>query len=211
MKIALIEDETLIRETLQELLQIHYETDSFECIKDFLKTDNYYDIIIGDINLPDGNLLNELKKYPKLVENSLLIIISAEGNIENIKKSFELGAIDFLKKPFEFEELLLRIERFIKNKKDIKLDENILYSPSKKVLIINNKTIDLSMKEAAFLELLIEKKGAYVSFNEIEAKIWGQPIVPNTLAALVKRLRKKLSKNIIESKRYLGYKLITSS
>ena len=210
MKIALIEDEPLIRETLQELLQTEYKTESFENIKEFLKTDKKFDIIVGDINLPDGNLLNELKKFPQLTEGTLLIIISADGNIENIKKSFDLGAVDFIKKPFEFEELLLRIERFVKNKKDIKLSDNIFYSPSKKVLIVDNETVNLTLKESAFLELLIEKNGAYATFGEIENKVWGEPIVPNTLAALVKRLRKKLKKDLIESKRYLGYRLIKS-
>ncbi len=210
MKIALIEDEPLIRETLHELLQTEYETQSFENIRDFFKTDKKFDIIVGDINLPDGNLLNELKKFPHLIENSLLIIISGDGQLENIKKSFDLGAVDFIKKPFEFEELLLRIERFVKNKKDIKISENIIYSPSKKVLIVDNEIVELTFKESAFLELLIEKNGAYATFGEIENKVWGEPIVPNTLAALVKRLRKKLKKDIIESKRYLGYRLIKS-
>ena len=207
MKIALIEDEDLIRDALYELLKIEFETDSFKSLKEFLKNKQKYDIIVGDINLPDGNLLNELRKHPYLIENSLLIIISGEGNIKNIKESFEIGAVDFIKKPFEFEELLLRIKRFIKNKTDIKLTENIIYSPSKKILIVDNQIVDLTLKEAKFLELLIEKKGAYASFEEIEQKVWGEPIVKNTLAALVKRLRKKLKTDLIESKRYLGYRL----
>jgi len=210
LRIALIEDEDLIRESVHEFLNYEYETHSFKSISDFLNKNEKYDIIVGDIYLPDGNLLNELKKHPHLTDNSLLIIISGVGNIENIKKSFEIGALDFIKKPFEIEELLIRIKRFTTNKQDIKLDENIFYSPSQKCLIIEDKKIDLTFKESKFLELLIEKKGTYASFEEIERTVWGEPIVPNTLAALIKRLRKKLTKNIIESKRYLGYRLIQS-
>ena len=210
MKIAIIEDEELIRESLKELLELQFQTDTFKTIKEFLKNDQTYDIIIGDINLPDGNLLEELKKHPNMVKDSLLIIISGMTDIENIKKSFEIGALDFIKKPFEFEELLVRINRFIK-KNDIQLSENIYYSPSKKILKVNGEIVDLTFKESKFLELLIEKKGAYATFEEIESYVWGEPIVPNTLAALVKRLRKKLKKDIIESKRYLGYRLILSS
>ena len=209
MKIAIIEDENLIRDTLTELLSTEYEVKSFKSIKEFLTNDTYFDVIIGDINLPDGNLLNEISKRPKLIENSLLIVISGMGHIENIKKSFELGAVDFLKKPFEFEELLIRINRFTK-KRNIKLSDNIYYSPAQKSLIVDGKTIELSAKEIKFLELLIEKKDSYVSFKEIENKVWNEPILPNTLAALVKRLRKKIGKDLIESKRYLGYKLTSS-
>jgi len=210
VKIAIIEDEELIRESLKELLELQFQTDTFKTIKEFLKNDQTYDIIIGDINLPDGNLLEELKKHPNMVKDSLLIIISGMTDIENIKKSFEIGALDFIKKPFEFEELLVRINRFIK-KNDVQLSENIYYSPSKKILKVNGEIVDLTFKESKFLELLIEKKGAYATFEEIESYVWGEPIVPNTLAALVKRLRKKLKKDIIESKRYLGYRLILSS
>jgi len=209
LKIAIIEDENLIRDTLTELLSTEYEVKSFKSIKEFLTNDTHFDVIIGDINLPDGNLLNEISKRPKLIENSLLIVISGMGHIENIKKSFELGAVDFLKKPFEFEELLIRINRFTK-KRNIKLSDNIYYSPAQKSLIVDGKTIELSAKEAKFLELLIEKKDSYVSFKEIENKVWNEPILPNTLAALVKRLRKKIGKDLIESKRYLGYKLTSS-
>lgn len=210
MKIAVIEDEELIRDSLKELLELEFPTDTFKSIKEFLKTDKKYDVIIGDIYLPDGNLLAELNKHPNLIKESLLIIISGAGDIENIKKSFEIGAVDFVKKPFEFEEILLRINRFIK-KSDIKLSDNIYYSPSKKSLIVDDNIIELTFKESKFLELLIEKNGAYATFKEIEAYVWGEPIVPNTLAALVKRIRKKLNKDLIESKRYLGYRLIMSS
>ena len=207
LKIALIEDDSFIRETLHKLLETDYKVKSFDNLKQFLKTEEKFDIIIGDINLPDGNLLNELSKFPNIIENTLLLVISGKNDIENIRKSFAIGAVDFLKKPFEFEELLIRIERFIKNKKSIKLSENISYLPLNKTLIINNKHIELTLKESKFLELLIEKKGTFVSFEEIERTVWGEPILPNTLAALVKRLRKKLGKDLIESKRLLGYKL----
>jgi len=211
LKLALIEDESLTREMLYKLLKNEYEVKSFENLEQFLKTEEKFDIIIGDINLPDGNLLEKLLKFPNITENSLLIIISGDGTIENIKKSFEIGAVDFLKKPFEFEELIIRIERFIKNKKKIKLATNIYYNPLNKTIITDNKTVELTFKESKFLELLIEKKGIFVSFEEIERKVWGEPIFPNTLAALVKRLRKKLGKDLIESKRLLGYKLKMSS
>ena len=209
MKIALIEDELDLKDAIQTLLELEgYDLDGYKNLTEFLKSDILYDIIIADINLPDGNFLDEFAKHPLLYDKSLVIIISGNHNLENIKKSFELGAIDFLKKPFEIEELIIRIQRFENRNKNIKLSDNIIYRSKDKTLLINNKEIPLTQKESKFLDILISKKGSYVSFYELERKIWDEPIQPNTLAALVKRVRKKLnSSDIIISKRNLGYKI----
>jgi len=209
MKIALIEDDKNLHFAIKNLLELeNYKTDSFYSIKDFLKTDSIFDIIIADISLPDGNFLEEMKKHPSIKKDSKFIIISAHTEIENIKKAFNLGAIDFVKKPFEIEELILRIERFTQKEDFIQITENFLFYPKEYLLKYNNQITSLTKKEAKLLELLINKK-TYVTFKEIENYVWNEPITPNTLAATVKRLRKKLpKKDLIISKRNLGYKFV---
>jgi len=211
MKIALIEDEKDLNFAITSLLEIeNYSIDSFNSIKEFFKNlNNNYDIVIADISLPDGNFLEELNKHPDIKENSKFIIISGHTQIENIKKAFKLGAIDFVKKPFEIEELILRIERFSKKDDFIKIDENLLFYPNEYLLKHNNEIINLTAKESKLLELLLDKK-TFVKFEEIENYVWNEPIMPNTLAATVKRLRKKLPLHLsIISKRNLGYKIVT--
>jgi len=210
MKIALIEDEKDLNFAIKQLLEIeNYIIESFYSIKDFFKQINKkYDIIIADISLPDGNFLEELNKHPSIKENSKFIIISAHTQIENIKKAFKLGAIDFIKKPFDIEELILRIERFSKKEDFIKIKENLYFNTKEYLLKYCNNIINLTKKESKLLEFLLEKK-AFAKFEEIENYVWNEPIVPNTLAATVKRLRKKLPENIkIISKRNLGYKIV---
>jgi len=211
MKIALIEDDRNLHFAIKNLLKLeNYKTDSFYSIKDFLKTDSIFDIIIADISLPDGNFLEEMKKHPSIKKDSKFIIISAHTEIENIKKAFNLGAIDFVKKPFEIEELILRIERFTQKEDFIQITQDFLFYPNEYLLKYNEQSVSLTEKEAKLLELLINKK-TYVTFKEIENYVWNEPITPNTLAATVKRLRKKLpKKDMIISKRNLGYKFVIS-
>jgi len=209
MKIALIEDEIYLNDAIKMLLEYEdgFYVDSYKNIKDFLKNiKEHYDLIIADINLPDGNFLQELAKY-KIAENSKVIIISSYGELENLKKAFDLGAEDFIKKPFEYEELILRIKRLFKTKKT-KITENILYDPESKMLITPKEKSFLTKKEAKLLELLLNNKGKFVPIETISNHVWNEKTSPNTIAALVKRLRAKLNdKSLIISKREIGYML----
>ena len=209
MNIALIEDDKNLHFAIKNLLELEkYKTYSFYSIKEFLKNDKNFDIVIADISLPDGNFLEELKKHPSIKKNSKFIVISGYTEIENIKKAFNLGAVDFIKKPFDIEELILRIERFSKKEDYIKIKENFLFYPKEYIIKFNDEIINLTEKETKLFELLLHKK-TFVTFEEIENYVWDEPITPNTLAATVKRLRKKLpKKDMIVSKRNLGYKFV---
>jgi DNA-binding response OmpR family regulator len=209
MKIALIEDEIYLNDAIKMLLEYEddFYVDSFKNLKDFLKNMNkHYDLIIADITLPDGNFLQELAKY-KLAEKTKTIIISSHSEIENIKKAFNLGAEDFIKKPFEYEELLLRIKRLFKTKRT-QIAKNIYYEPESKMLITPKEKNFLTKKEAKLLELLLENKNKFVSLESISNHVWDEKTSSNTIAALVKRLRAKLNnKSLIISKREIGYML----
>jgi len=210
MKIALIEDEIHLNEAIKILLELeNYEVHSYKNIKEFLKdSENDFDIIIADISLPDGNFLQEIAKHKKISEDTKIIIMSAHSELENIKKAFDLGAEDFIKKPFECEEIVLRVKKLFKNHKT-KLADNLYYDPEAKMIITKDSKEILTKKEAMLLELLIKNRGKFVSFETISSMIWNEPVTSNTIAALVKRLRQKLkNKDLITSKREIGYMLI---
>jgi len=209
MKIALIEDENFLSEAIKILLELeNFEVETFKNLKEFLKKINdHYDIIIADITLPDGNFLEELSKYKKIGEETKVIIISAHGEIDNIKRAFALGAEDFIKKPFECEELILRLKKLFKTKKT-KISDKIFYDPDSKSVIKTDNKIILTKKEAKLLELLLSNRGKFVTFDTISNAVWNEKTANNTIAALVKRLRNKLGdKNLIISKREIGYML----
>ncbi|GAX87788.1 two-component system, OmpR family, response regulator [Lebetimonas natsushimae] len=207
MKIAVIEDETFLNDAISTLLEMEgYKIYSFYNLKDFLKDDNTYNVIIADIALGDGNFLEEMKKR-NLIDKGKIIIISSHSDIKNIKTAYNLGADDFIKKPFEPEEILIRIKKLY-NLNRIKIDSGIFYDKNTKELIINNENIELTHKESMLLEVLLKNKHRFLSTAEIALHIWNEYVPDNTIAALVKRLRKKLGKkDLIISKREIGYKL----
>jgi DNA-binding response OmpR family regulator len=209
MKIVLIEDEESLNIALTMFLNSEgYEVFSFSDLSTFF--DKYKkimpDLIISDVSLPDGNFLEEYKKHPELSYVKIMVI-SGNTEIENIKKAFNLGAEDFVKKPFDYEELSLRIKKIFKERNSLKPIKNeIFYDYDKKSVIRDKKEIQLTKKESQLLELLLENRGKVIQNNALIDYLWDEPVSLNTLNVLVKRLREKLGdKNIIKTKRDLGY------
>jgi DNA-binding response OmpR family regulator len=133
MKIAILEDEKFLNDAIAMLLEMEgYEVVSFYNLKSFLKNSEIFDVIIADISLGDGNFLDEMKKR-NLTKNGKIIIISSYTDIKNIKTAFNLGADDFIKKPFEPEEILIRIKKLY-NLNRIKIDSGIFYDKNTKKL-----------------------------------------------------------------------------
>ena len=209
MKIAIIEDHQQTNDTLKEILELNnHNVITYYNIKSFLKDINKLnvDIIIADINLPDGNFLEELNKYPDIANISKILIVSAHTEIESIKKSFNLGAEDFIKKPFDYEEIELRINKIFPKNKNYKINKNIIYDTKNKTLLIDNEKIDLTKKESQILEILLQERGKIVPQDIIMKKVWGEMIAKNTLIATIKRLRKKFKNyHVIKTKKNLGY------
>jgi len=209
MKILVIEDEEVLNDALTMFLESEgYEVHSFYNLKSFFESIYEYldaELIIADITLPDGNFLEELKKHPNIAKKTKTMIISGQTDIENIKKSFNLGAEDFIKKPFDYEEILLRINKIFKNKKQ-QINDNIFYDQDSKSIIKNGEKILLSKKESATLELFLNNRGKILSPEHIMQEVWGEAIEKNTLTAMIKRVREKIGdKQVIVSKRDLGY------
>jgi len=209
MKIAVLEDEKNLNDALTIYLESEgFEVSSFYSLKDFFSSIKNYqnlDLIIADILLPDGNFLQELKKYPHLAQNVKVIIISAKTDIENIKKAFNVGAEDFIKKPFDYEEIILRINKIFNLRKQ-KIADDIYYDFSSKSLIKNGENILLTKKESKLLELFLRNRGQILSSDYLINSIWEEPVPKNTLTVLIKRIREKIGKkDIIISKRDLGY------
>ncbi|WP_457559875.1 response regulator transcription factor [Caminibacter sp.] len=209
MKAILIEDDESLNIALSIFLKSEgFEVYSFSTLTDFV--DGYKkiipDLIISDISFPDGNFLEELQKRPDLSYVKILVI-TAHNEIEYMKKAFNLGAEDFLKKPFNYEELALRIKKMFKDvNKKIKLAKNLYYDMENKTIIRDNNRIQLSKKEYLLLEILLKNRGKILSPKILIEYIWDEEVSTNTLNVLIKRLREKLGeKEIIKTKRDLGY------
>lgn len=208
MKIFLLEDDYSLNEAIKEIIELenHCVDNFYEGDVAFNNISNNYDLYILDINTPNIDGLELLKAIKSTNLKTKVIMISANINIELMKKAYDLGCDDYLKKPFNLEELIFKINRYEQKNKIIYLDKDITFNLSKKELIINNQIIDLTKNEKNLLTLLIENKGIKVSHEQIENFVYdGVSKSSDAIRSLVKRLRKKLTKELICNSLEEGY------
>lgn len=213
MKILLLEDDFSLNEAIKELLEAsHYIVDSFyDGLDAYNSISNKYDLYILDINTPSIEGLELLSLIKNVNINTKVLIISALIDMNIIKKSYHLGCDDYIKKPFEIEELLLKIER-IKNKKLNKnyflINNQIKYCLLKKQLLINNQVCKLTKNEKNFIHLLITNTKEIITHEQIEDFVYdGETKSNDAIRSMVKRLRKKIPINLIHNILDEGYKI----
>jgi DNA-binding response OmpR family regulator len=225
LKILIVEDELTLNQSLVEFLTAAgYLCESVFNYKDALQKIEYYtyDCIVLDIMLPGGSGLEILKflKQDKKVDG--VIIISAKGALEDKIEGLQLGADDYLIKPFHQSELSVRIAAIIRRKNfngqttitagDIQIDT------IGKTVLVNGKPVDLTQKEFQLLLFLMINRNRILSKNAIAQHLWGDdmdfPANYDFIYSHIKNLRKKLvgagSEDYIKSMYGEGYKMQVS-
>ncbi|SOE21135.1 DNA-binding response regulator, OmpR family, contains REC and winged-helix (wHTH) domain [Spirosomataceae bacterium TFI 002] len=222
MKILVIEDEPEMRELLKQFLQD--ENYVVEVAVDFQsgmdKISAYdYDCILLDITLPGGSGLDLLQELKELNKADSVIVISAKNSIEDKVKGLDLGADDYLTKPFHVTELNSRIKSVIRRKKadgkSLLVMENVKVNIEERLVLIDDKSIELNRKEFDILVFFGMNKTRIVSKSAIAENIWGDYIDQandfDFIYSQIKNLRKKLRDNKakidINSVYGMGYKL----
>ena len=203
MKILIVEDEPALRELIQRSLE--KERYVVEVAADFnsalRKIEDYdYDCVLLDIMLPDGSGLDLLEKLKAMHKRETGIIISAKDSLEDKVLGLELGADDYLPKPFHLAELNARIKSVIRRQHhDGEIDiclGNIRILPDKYQVLINDREVELNRKEYDILLYFINRPGRLVNKNKLAESVWGDHIdqVDNFdfIYAQIKNLRKKL-------------------
>lgn len=221
-KILLVEDEPNLGNTLREFLEIkkfsveHCSTvnHAIEVFKKFKPN-----IVLMDLELPDGNGYELSKKLKDISDDFTLLFLSAQNDPQTRLKTLELGAQDYITKPFELKELILRLERIVKNMPSeqpdiLKLDGLSVHFKEYKVINANGETMNLGLKEMKILELLYSKSNEVVPRELIIDKIWPKEKFPTerTVDNYIVKLRRwcetdASSKLKIISIRGIGYKL----
>lgn len=223
MKILVIEDEPSLLETMKSFLEKErYVVESAVKYEEALNKIFLYDYecILLDIMLPDGNGLNLLYELKKIRKKENIIIISAKDSLDDKIMGLELGADDYLAKPFHLAELNARIRSLIRrnqNSGDIFIElGNVRLSPDKYEVFINDYLLELSRKEYDILYHFITRPNILVDKVSLAEAVWGDHIdqVDNFdfIYAQIKNLRKRLkkAKATVEIKAVygFGYKLI---
>lgn len=213
MKILLVEDNKAISKGLTYSLSASgYDVtvcDTFE--SSLAKSGEDYDVIIIDITLPDGNgfeLYEEIKRY----NNAPVIFLTALDDEDNIVKGFDLGADDYITKPFSTRELIARIKRLTRKNDDAKniiTAGDITLDLDKKSVGKNGKNVELTALEYRIFSMLMQNIGKTVPRESILERIWdiaGNYVNDNTLTVYIKRIRAKLGTDLIKTVKGIGYR-----
>lgn len=223
MKILVIEDEPSLQELIVKALEKErFVVETASTYKTAIqKVEDYsYDCILLDIMLPDGNGLSVLEELKKENKRESVIIISAKDSLDDKISGLELGADDYLAKPFHLAELVARVRTLIRrnqNQGNMAIDiENIRIYPDDFKVEVDGKVLDLNRKEYDILFYFANRIDRLINKNTLAESVWGDHIdqVDNFdfIYAQIKNLRKKLhdANARVELKAVygLGYKLI---
>ena len=220
MKILVVEDEKDLNNIItKHLKKNNFSVDSVFDGEEALEYLNYgdYDVIILDIMLPKFNGYEVVKNLRANKNETAVLMLTARDAIDDKIKGLDLGADDYLVKPFDFRELLARIRVLVRRKygnvsNKIQIDD-LVVDTSKKSVTRAGKNIELTGKEYEVLEYLVQNKGRVLSRDKIRDSVWdyGYEGESNIIDVLIKNIRKKIdignSKQLIHTKRGLGYVL----
>ncbi|HNY15585.1 MAG TPA: response regulator transcription factor [Bacteroidales bacterium] len=222
MNILIVEDEKSLAREIAEFLK----SENFLC--DTANTGveasekisvNLYDFILLDLGLPDYNGLDLLREAKKMNTEASFIIITARGAVEDKVTGLDLGADDYLAKPFALIELLSRINAVARRKFNVGTNEIVLGEFTLQIqtrkLICNEKEVDLTRKEYDLLQYLVLNSGKVLTRHQLYEHIWGNILDDqydsNFIDVHIKNLRKKLNLHApspwLETVRGVGYRV----
>jgi len=217
MRILLLEDDYYSNSVIaNELVQLGFFVD--QCYDGESAMDAIYnqqhDFYILDINVPHFNGYEVLEYIQERYPKAPTIMISTQAEMDYLKKAFAMGCHDYMKKPFELEELMLRIKNILRlssreNNDDIlNLSQGYTYSLISSELFYHGIAIELTRIESLLLRILIQNIGNVVNVDVIKIYVWeNEEIAPATMRYWIHRLIKKLKNGMIVNTRGVGYRL----
>lgn len=218
MKILIVEDEEeILNSTAQSLELLGYVVDKAtdgETAEEMCFVENY-DLMVLDVNLPKMSGFEVLRTVREYNKDLKIIMLTARANIEDRIYGLDMGANDYLIKPFHFGELHARIRALLRRKyiQESNIIEvgSLKFDTKKRLAYVEDRNIKLTGKETGILEYLLLNRGRYVSQDEILEHVWGDEldIFSNTvrvhMAALRRKIKNELSENIITNVIGKGY------
>lgn len=224
IRVLIVEDDIDLGNLLKQYLEVknlfvHRVFDGIEAREELKK--NEYDILLLDVMMPreDGFALAEKlqKQYPQLP----FLFVTARNMKEDIITGLKLGADDYITKPFDADELILRIQNVLKRKQGVESQKiktvqigKFTFTPENLTLVYENSTINLTQKEAELLNYFVQHKNELIRREHVLNLLWKEAdfFSGRSLDVFVSRLRKYLSKDSsieIESVRGIGFRFFT--
>ena len=219
MRVMIVEDQQrlgeFLRHGLSERAYVVSLVGTCQEARDEL-AENNYDVIILDLSLPDGDGLHLLSEWRRAGFNEPVLILSARDTVEDRIKGLDLGADDYLPKPFSFEELLAHVRSLLRRQSSVK-QTVITHRCVRLDLLghtvkIKEQTVELTSREFALLEIFMQNAGRTLTRSYISERIWPGLSDTNLLDVYMSRLRTKLETNsgelMFKTLRGIGYQLI---
>ena len=215
MKILLMEDDPVLADIVTEYLSEYYDADhAFDSREaQEMIDENRYDLFIFDINVPGQSGLELLKELRSFNDTTPAIIVTAYEDTAHLKAGFDAGAHDYVRKPFELEELRMRIENSrrlfnIEQGNPISLTEKLIYYPQKQIIKEGDSVQKLRPKDMALLDYFLAHPGRLVSSEELAQNIWEFDELPSdaTIRSYIRRLRDLIGAEKIVTVRNMGYR-----
>ncbi|NUT81316.1 MULTISPECIES: response regulator transcription factor [Pseudomonas] len=219
MRVLLVEDSPRLGEAVRE--QIADDGHAVDWVHNLAHarssvSTTAYDLILLDLMLPDGRGLDFLRQRRSAGDVTAVIILTAQDQISDRIAGLNAGADDYLVKPFDLFELSARVaavaRRYSGNPNpQIRLGE-LHIDMSARTLHRAGMAVDLTAREWALLEAFIQRPGALLSKGQLEERLYafGAEIESNTIEVYISRLRKKLGRDLIETVRGMGYRMVSA-
>jgi len=213
-KILLLEDDELFCDTLCDFLEEEgFEVESVGDGKSALSLiyKENFDLMLLDVKVPHLNGFDFLKLLRDSGNETPAIFITSLTSLKDLSKGFLAGADDYIRKPFELEELLIRVNAILrKSEKEnlLKIDDEFTLDIKRKQLYKNGEPIDLHLKDIQLLILLIKNRGKVVTKEMILETLWSGGEEPSfgAIRVYINNLKKIFSKDTIKNVRGIGYK-----
>ncbi|MCI0505607.1 MAG: response regulator [Gammaproteobacteria bacterium] len=214
MRVLLVEDDELLGDGLRAGLKqagytVDWVTDGQSA--ESAITDNEFDLVVLDINLPNISGLEVLRNVRKQGRSLPVLILTARDSIPDRVEGLDSGADDYLVKPVDLDELCARL-RVLQRRAAGRSDPVIQYGdivldPAAHRVTVNNKPVSLSMREFVLLQHLLENVGRVIPRARLEQKLygWQGEVESNSLEVFIHHLRKKLGSDLIRTVRGVGY------
>jgi len=212
MKVILLEDEYLLNENIKEYLElkgmvVEAYTDGTELLE---KCNLQADIAILDIQVPGATGYEVIEWIKRVNAKIPAIFMTAYTDIESIKKGYSLGCSDYLKKPFNLEELWLRVQVLLDSLgySKITLNSTLSFDLKSEELYDGTHIVKLTKIQRKILKSLLQNKNHTVTYGQLMTEVWDDFFIKaNTIASHIKEVRRFLPDGIIESVRAEGYRI----
>lgn len=214
MRLLLVEDDLLLGNGIQVVLQeagyaVDWLTDGESAFHSL--TVEKFDGVILDLNLPRKNGFEILKQLRATGQMTPVLILTARDTLQDKIHGLDLGADDYMAKPFEIDELLARLRALLRRSKGRAISylehKGLRLDPNTFLVTLNEESVMMSNKEFSILQTLLENIGHIISRQRLEESIyaWDNMVESNAVEVHIHHLRRKLGKNFIKTIRGMGY------